>query len=277
MDLNEVTMDSYTNYYDSSKMFQTSCSIVMGTRLDLLLLGLKKSKAENIWSELEKEVNRLDRMLNKFDPDSELARLNRAARLSPTAVNQELWAILCGCKLYHRQTLGYFDISLNDLNRVRFNPSNQTLFFECEDLELDLSGYAKGYALEKIREILMANRVNQAFINFGNSSILTLGKHPHGVNWSIGVSDPYTHQTVGTLELMDNRAMSTSGNTPGHEGHLINPLTGIRIEDRKMVSVSAPNAITAEVLSTALMVAEERTFNDILKNFIDANYQIFMV
>lgn len=267
-------MDTYTKYHESSKLFQGSLLIIMGTRLDVLLLGQDQIKSEQVWTEVEVEVKRLDRMLNKFDPKSNLACLNREAAEGHASINDELWAILMDCLRFQKMTLGYFDISLKSYDKVTFTEENQSVRFQQKEMALDLSGYAKGYALEKIRGILMANGVTQALVNFGNSSVLALGAHPHGENWLIGISDPFTNKTVGTMKLKDS-TMSTSGNTPNHLQHIINPHTGIYCNTKRMVSISGKNAIEAEVLSTALMVADERTSKEILKNFSTDNILTF--
>ncbi|MDD4922443.1 MAG: FAD:protein FMN transferase [Bacteroidales bacterium] len=268
-------MGTYSNYYESSKLLHGSMMNIMGTRLDVLFLGAAQAEALQIWSDMEEEVNRLDKMLNIYDKESELATINREAVLSPVCVKDELWRILMDCQKYHQLTFGYFDISLKNFQKISFNQENQTVFFQGETLQLDLGGYAKGYALEKLRTILLAGKITQALINFGNSSVLALGAHPYGENWEIGINDPYNPQkTIGTVELYDN-TMSTSGNMPQHDRHIINPHTGIYSEERKVVSVIAKNAIDAEVLSTALMVAGEEMKQEILSHFKIDKHVIF--
>jgi len=267
-------MGTYTNYHESSRLFEGSLLIIMGTRLDLLLIGQDQSLSEKVWSEIEAEVKRLDQMLNKFDPKSNLACMNREAIHGHSIINDELWSILMDCHRYHKLTLGYFDISLHDFDKVTLTEENQSVHFQQKDMALDLSGYAKGYALENIRKILVSNGITQALVNFGNSSVLALGSHPHGENWMIGITDPFSNKTVGTMKLKDS-TMSTSGNTPNHLQHIINPHTGIYCDTKKMVSIAAQNAIEAEVLSTALMVADERTSKKIIKNFITDNVLTF--
>jgi Membrane-associated lipoprotein involved in thiamine biosynthesis len=265
-------MGSYSNYYDSSRLLHGSLMNIMGTRLDVLLIGVKKAESVQIWSAVEKEVERLDKMLNKYDPESELFAVNAYAAQQPVPVKDELWAILEDCWRYWQLTMGYFDISLKDLKCVNLQREKQTVFFQNDAVQLDLGGYAKGYALEKIRKILLAKKVSQAFLNFGNSSVLAMGSHPHGENWKVGILDPYVpEKVIGTVELNDN-AMSTSGNMPQHSAHIINPHTGEYSNARRVVTIVAKNAVDAEALSTSLMIADEDVTRKILSNFqIDRN------
>lgn len=248
---------------------------IMGTRLDVLLIGAEKEESILIWCEIEDEVKRLDKMLNKFDKNSELFNVNKQAEHFPVSVNDELWIILLDCQRRFQLTLGCFDISLKDFNCVFLDEENQTVFFNCGSIQLDLGGYAKGYALERIRNILTAHGITQAFINFGNSSVLALGSHPHGENWTLGINNPYKpDEMVGTIELHNN-AMSTSGNMPQHTEHIINPFTGVYSKDRRIISIVAKNAIDAEVLSTAMMIADEKVAQEILSHSNIDNYLPF--
>jgi len=268
-------MGSYSNYYESSKMLHGSLLNLMGTRLDALLIGAEQAQSIQIWSIIEEEVKRLDKMLNKYDEESELSAINRQAVHFPVFVNDELWSILLDCLKYHHLTMGYFDISLKDFSKVCLNIADHTVHFKDDAIQLDLGGYAKGYALERIKAFLNASGITQAFLNFGNSSVLALGSHPHGENWIVGINDPYhPEKIVGTIELYDN-AMSTSGNMPQRPEHIVDPHTGIYSKERKIISVATKNAIDAEALTTSLMVAGKEAEQKILSHFNIDKYLVF--
>jgi len=268
-------MGSYSNYYESSKMLHGSLLNMMGTRLDVLLIGVEEAQSMQIWSIMVEEMKRLDKMLNKYDDESELSGINRQAVHAPVSLNDELWTILLDCQRYHHLTKGYFDISLKDFSKVCLNRADHSVFFKNEAIQLDLGGYAKGYALERIKAFLNASGITQAFLNFGNSSVLALGSHPHGENWIVGINDPYhPEKIIGTIGLYNN-AMSTSGNMPQRPEHIINPHTGEYSKERKIISVAAKNAIDAEALTTALMVTGEEEAQDILSHFNIDKYLVF--
>lgn len=258
---------SYTHYYPNSQMLHGALPLIMGTRLDALILGKDEVKALEIWKSIIEELNRLHKLLNRFDPLSEIANINRQAIEHPVKVSEEIMAILKDCRRYHALTCGCFDITLYDFNKLTINTEEQTVFFNENPLTLDLGGYGKGYALQQVEKILKKNGILQAFINFGNSSVLALGRHPHGEAWSVGIENPYSPgQILKSVKLCDN-SLSTSGNMPQHSQHIINPLTGEYTDERKLVSVISANAVDAEVLTTALMVADEQTEELILRNF----------
>jgi thiamine biosynthesis lipoprotein len=268
---------AYTQYYAKSGMFHGSVPLIMGTRLDALIFGADQVKLNSIWNEVLTETERLHTILNRFDPKSELSRLTHDAVHSPSGMSEELWEILLDCRKFNELTSGLFDITLSNLSGVLFDPVERTVYFNGNELFLDLGGYAKGYALKKIRNFLIFRGINQAFFNFGNSSVMTLGNHPSGKPWLVGIDNPFQPgKQLGTVELSGN-SMSTSGNLPNHRLHVVNPGTGEFFGGRKVVSVVSGSDTEAEVLSTALLLADQKTSEMIVKNFNNINVHTFNI
>ncbi|MDD4712521.1 MAG: FAD:protein FMN transferase [Bacteroidales bacterium] len=257
----------YFNYYESSSLFHGSLLSIMGTRFDILFVIENKVTGEALWDKIQSELIRLDKLFNRFDPESEVSQINAGACLSPFIVSSEMWDILLSCKKYHQQTNGLFDITLQNFNKVLLDHKDNSIIFVDKDLRIDFGGYAKGYAIEKIKDILIENNVQNSFINFGNSSIFGLGKHPYGDCWSIGIEDPYQKgKMLGEYKLKDD-ALSTSGNMPSNPKHIVNPFTGVYNEEKKMVSIITKDSVDAEVLSTSLMIAQIEKREEILHHF----------
>lgn len=258
---------SYYNYYESSSLSHGSLLRIMGTRFDILFVLEDKTAGAALWEKIQSELIRLDKLFNRFDAQSEVYQINAGAYLCPYLVSAEMWEILLSCKKYHKKTKGLFDITLRDFNKVVLNNENQSVSFTEKDLHLDFGGYAKGYAIEKIKDILIKNNVRKSFINFGNSSIYALGHHPYGDCWSIGIENPYKKgEKLGEYRLKDD-AMSTSGNMPSNPKHIVNPYTGVYNEEKKIVCIVTKDSIDAEVLSTTLVIAQIEEKEKILKNF----------
>lgn len=257
---------SYSNYYAASGLFHGSMSSIMGTQFDILMVGRDACLLGTVWEQVEAEVRRLDKMLNRFDPESEVARVNREAGHYPVTVSEELWEIVQDCKRYHELTEGCFDITLQGFSQVLLTEEERSVFFLSESLHIDLGGYGKGYALAKVRELLKENGVGKALVNFGNSSVLAVGTHPCGDYWPVGVDNPYTKERMADLKLCDS-SLSTSGNMPAHPRHIVNPHTGAFVEERKMVSVVARDPVVAEILTTAFMIADEARIPAIASHF----------
>lgn len=195
---------------------------------------LSESEFEAAEAAVRTELHAVEKTGNRFDPNSELSRAVQAATVRPVSISSELFALLSRCLQAHRDTDGLFDITVNT---PRFRPglinavelSQDSLFIHCADLILDLSGILKGYALERLRNLLPSFGITDALINLGNSSILSLGENPS--------------------DIPSGQCLTTSGNATANRRHIINPLTGQFITGQRTISVVTPNAIDGEILS----------------------------
>ena len=216
-------------------MFHGFIPHVMGTRLDILMIHSNLPLLNMLWAHITDELERLDKMLNRFDATSEVSKLNSHTQQDSVSVSAELEDI-------HHIALSNFSVTL------------------------EFGGFAKGYALKKIQEILLRGNIENAFVDFGNSSIMGIGHHPYGDCWKVSLQNPYTQQTLDEFCLTDN-TLSTSGNTEQYTGHIINPLTGIYNEQKKVTSILSDNPLDAEILSTVWMIADDQQREQINENF----------
>ena len=253
-------------YHDSSQLFHGAMTEIMGTRFDIVLPTKEKRLAEQMWTDIVLLLNGLDEMLNRFNPQSELSKINAEAYQKSVTVTSEMLHILQLCAEYHRKTYGYFDVSLHDFSTVHIDENAKTVCFS-KKISLDLGGFAKGYAVKHICQMVSDNGFSDAFVDFGNSSITALGRHPHGDCWKVSVGNPFDNGKVLDEFELRNMSMSTSGNTPSYGKHIVHPLSGEYIEDKKLICVVAPNALDTEILTTALMVAPDSEKEKITRNF----------
>lgn len=226
---------------------------VMHTRMDMAMYGNRhETEWMKIAKEISREVNRLESIGNCFDEKSELACVNRNAAIRPIILSDDLYEMIALCKRYHIETLGCFDVTIHSenhdaetMNHVHLSENTHTLHYGREGIKINLSGFIKGYALEKVRPILKANKVENVLVNLGNSSILAIGNHPNGEGWKV---DDYT---------LHNQCLTTSGNDTETHHHIISPQTGKWIKGCNKVSVVTENAYIGEIYSTALFAATD--------------------
>lgn len=254
-------------YYEESKMFHGALKNIMGTRFDILIIDQIRLKSREIWGEIAFELRRLDQLFNRFDEVSETSKINREAALAPVQVSPEMWFVLQNCRQYYRRTLKLFDITLNDFSKVVLDENDHSVSFSQEDITLDFGGYAKGYALVKIRDLIARSEVQHCFIDFGNSSIMGIGHHPYGDAWKVSFENPYNRAVVLDEITLQYMALSVSGNTPSYTGHIVRPDSRKPVKEHKAVSVMSENPLDAEILSTVLMIATDREKKQLSENF----------
>ncbi len=248
-------------------MLHAAADGVMGTRLDAVMLGITEDNGSEIWTRCLQQVRDIEQECSKFIATSYTTAINRAEPLSMVQVSDLYADMLRLAHRYRSLTNGAFDITLGQGSEISFAADGQ-LIIPSTGLNVDFGGMAKGYALEHVMDILRNAGISNAFVNFGGSSIAAIGTHPAGDGWQVAISDPYTGRNLHTVTLRDS-SLSTSGNTPHYNGHIVNPFTGRAVTGNRLSAVVARSACDAEVLSTAWLVTDRQQRAGILKNFND--------
>lgn len=225
----------------------------MGTRCAIVLPGMDEDYADVLFRHIRQEITRIEGKLSRFVEDSAISIINMNASKSPVEVDDEIFDILSTCATYHQKTGGYFDITLGSAHHIVLDAIHRTVTFRNESACIDLGGFGKGYALERVHRLLDKFGVSHAFITFGESSVLTRGHHPAGDHWKVGIKNHrYPDKSIHVFEVT-NGSVSTSNNMI-QDRHVINPFTGKPATNLISVSVCSPSALDAEVLSTAFLV-----------------------
>lgn len=282
--------------YTSSpaKVFHRSF-FAMNTRFSIVLPGIDPDKAEALAEDAQRELRRQERLMSRFDPASPVSELNHRAAGGPVAVSPDLWEVLTLCREYWERTGGAFDVTQwpvqclwrehleqgkepddpaiaearqqTGMQKLSFDEASHTIHFQAEGMSLDLGGFGKGFALERLAQHLRAEHVERAFLSFGESSIAVLGAHPLGPAWRVGIADLFRPSNIVHTFHLQDASLSSSGTSPFNNiensralGHIVDPSTGRPIEGYRTMSVACSGGIEAEVLSTALLVtpASER-------------------
>ena len=241
----------------------------MHTRIDLIFCG-KENEDFYLAStqSIQQILDDLEQTGNYFDPSSELSLINRMAATKPISVSNHLFKLIRLSKELNEQTMGCFDIAINSpdyeqglLHSVILSEDEKTVFFEKENIVLDLSGLLKGYALDCVREVLVKGQVSDALINMGNSSVLALGDQPHGKGWKIDFQQGSDHTIV-----LHDECLTTSGNNTNERKHIISPFTHTYVEGKREIAVVTESGALGEALSTGLFVADDVQRTSILKH-----------
>ncbi len=224
----------------------------MHTRIDMMLWEstVSISDLHSICESIAEDTVRIERMASCFIPESEVSAVNSSPVGIPVRLTDEMFSILERCIGYNRTTEGLFDIAVSaEMPGV---PLEEKILLDKETLSavrleenarLNLSGFLKGYALDRAVDAVRQAGVSNALISFGNSSIYAAGNHPGGKGWPVATSE-------GKDYTLFDQCLTTSGNSREDRRHIINPLTGRFVEGRSMVSVITSTAEEGEVRST---------------------------
>ncbi len=232
-------------------------------------------------------------VLSRYNSQSELYRLNQNAYKQSIEVSNLLWTAINRAATYYENTVEYFDIAQGRLYhkikqgdedsedkikhgwQLELNSTEKSVRFANPHVLLDFGGMGKGILLEGIDNILEKFQIQNSFISFGGSSVLTRGKHPHGSFWPFSLSGKQSSLKTWELNKHSISVSSTRTNNSRKNKHIVNPLTGKSIEEEITVVVKASNPVDAEVLSTSLLAAPKNMHRIILSNFDINEVDIF--
>lgn len=260
---------------------------VLGTEMELQVVADTRVRAEAAERAALDETERLTRVLNRFDPGSELSRWastpEQAVRVSP-----DLWTVLHEADGWRARTGGAFHPGADALGSLwqaaaaRDQLPDEAALAEVVaglraplwtlhpdgtatrhgTLPLGLNALAKGYIVDRAAEAAFrAPGVRAVLVNVGGD-LRTLG----GEGLTVAVADPFTARDDApplTRVHVRDGALATSGDARRgyHIGgtwssHLLDPRTGQPVTRIPGVTVTAPDCLTADALATALSVLE---------------------
>ncbi len=255
----------------------------MGGTFSVVLYGSDEGSMNRAIDAAFAEAHRLDALLSNYRPESEWSRINREAATHPVAVSPELFRLLSDCIGYSRASEGTFDLTVGPLMRawgffggerhvpspdqmrealelvgyqhVQLNARKRTIRFDHPGATIDPGGVGKGYAVDRMVEILRARGFRNALVAASGSSIFGLGNPPDEPGgWSISIADPWDHRKNAGHVFLKDMSLSTSGSyeksfrVRGHRySHIMDPRRGVPAESAVQVTVIAPRTIESEV------------------------------
>jgi thiamine biosynthesis lipoprotein len=208
---------------------------VMGTSLDLVIFARSDHDAYAAESAALDEITRLCGILSTYSPASEVSISGLGSARSP-----ELAAVAALYEDWSKRTSGGLSCHING------------------KLNLDALGkpFIAAKALEAARAA--APGVTGMLVDAGGDIVVS-GRNGSAGAWPIGVSDPampYYNARPVTILKVASGAVATSGTT-ARGAHLIDPRTGRAATSVLSASVIAPDAVTANALSTAVCILGE--------------------
>lgn len=252
----------------------------MATTFEVIVVHEDQRYAQQAAFAAFREVDRLESELSRFIENSDISRLNNLPANQPLTIGLDTFECLQLSVRIYEQTKEAFDITIGSLldcwrnkdgsgrrpsaeelnlarqctgtNLLQLNESEHTIQLLASPMQVDLGGVGKGYAVDRMAELLREWSIDTALISGGYSTVLALEAPAGTKGWPVTLSNPSDCKQILARPYLHHRALSGSGLQKGQ--HIINPRTAQPVEGKRAAWSSAANAATADALSTAFMI-----------------------
>ena len=267
--------------------------------------------ADRVESELL-EYHKLYDIYHEYDGITNLATLNRTAGTGAKKVDKKIIDLLLFSKEMYERTDGKVNVAFGsvlsiwheyrdggkgtelppmqlltdanehtDIDSIIIDEENLTVELCDPEMSLDVGAVGKGFAVEKIAEMLEAEEKSGYIIDMGRN-LRAVGEKPNGSGWSAGIINPdrTSSQTYVYTMTISDCALVTSGSYENsytvagvNYHHIISPDTLMPASHYLSVSVKSNSSATSDALSTAIfnMKYEEA------ESFVKSHPDLFVV
>jgi thiamine biosynthesis lipoprotein len=180
---------------------------------------------------------------------------------------------------YHIPEKAKLDTLLSNVDYEKIDLNGNTVSIP-DNAEIDLGALAKGYTGDEVMKIFNSHGIDSAIVSLGGN-VQALGSKPDGSAWKVAVRDPFSPEKDMCVVEVKNKAVITSGNYErfftGDDGqkywHIIAPADGYPADNGFVsVTVIGDNGLNCDCLSTALFVAGEDGYENIIKEYPDYDF-----
>lgn len=265
----------------------------MGTTYNITLVAPPDGiDLESLQVLIQDRLEHVDKLASTYRSDSELSRFNAEASTDWVRVLPEFCRMVSAANDISFMTQGAFDITVGPLvNLWGFGPQNregelptaeevavakahvgyQQLETDCDhsvmrkssaNIYIDLSGWAKGYAVDLISKLLDAQKLQNYLVEIGGELRLK-GHNAARKKFSIAIEKPLLNNEIAhDIVMLSDTSVATSGdyrNFFEEDGrrysHTIDPRTGYPVNHTLTgVTVVSTQSAYADAVATAFLV-----------------------
>ncbi|MGI9516489.1 MAG: FAD:protein FMN transferase [Pirellulaceae bacterium] len=232
----------------------------------------------------------LEQELSIYRDSSPMSAINQLQNGEHLKISRDLFDLLSSAVEISRASGGAFDISATPLSRlwkmcrherrlpepvdierllpyvgnntIRLDEQQSSISLTDQRVQLDLGGIGKGYALDRVRELLHGHEAEHFLIHGGQSSVVASGLRDGSQRWEVGITHPLSPGVRLAQVALQDQSIGTSGSgrqsfvVAGQRyGHIIDPRTGWPADHMLAATVIADSAMMADALATAIFVA----------------------
>lgn len=269
---------------DNNKVRFNETRLLMGTVVEVIVIHNNEGTARRAMGSAFSEMERIDKLMSNFKEESDISRINRKAGIESVAVDNDTIEVIKKSIYYSKISNGAFDITIgrveelynfedegripekdkfekyvNHVGYKNIKINGQTVHLAKKHIKLDVGGIAKGYAIDKGIEAVRKHGITNVLINAGGD-IRAIGESENG-RWKVGILHPRENSKLADTLLIRDFSVATSGDYRKYfiaggkrYHHILNPSTGLPAEGIQSVTITAPLAVDADALATAVFV-----------------------
>ena len=276
----------------------------MGTTYSVKLKvpASKREAATALQADIDAALERVNDQMSTYRPKSELSRFNQHQSTEPFAVSPATAQVVGLALEIAEKTHGAFDVTLGPVinlwgfdrdGRKSAPPSEAALraararvgykmlhaqkaalVKDRKDLDVNLSGIAKGYGVDVVAELLASRGYTDFMVEIGGE-VRAQGTNGAGVPWRIGINTPRSNEdptSIVTAISLRDQALATSGDYRNffesggvRYSHIIDPKTGAPVPHHLVsVSVLGQRCAQVDALATAFLVMGEAAAREVI-------------
>jgi thiamine biosynthesis lipoprotein len=260
---------------------------VMGTSVEVQAFGGDDATRRAAIDEAFGAFDEIDRLMSNYRDDSELAHINRNAAGGDVPVSEPMFRVLEAAQRVSAASHGVFDVTIGplvqlwgfhdrrphvptaaELSTVRplvdyrnliLDGGRRSVRFARSGVELDLSGIAKGFAVEVAAGVLRRKGLG-GFIDAGGNQYL-LGTPIGKKTWTVGIKDPDVPDRVMGVVETGELSVSTSADSYNFlvsndrtYGHILDPRTLQPSTAALSVTILSRDGTLADAMSKAAFI-----------------------
>ncbi len=282
-----VTILFFTYFPATSQEIFKRELLLMGSDFGITVVANNKEEADLYLDTAVGEIQRLEKIISSWDPNSQTSEVNRMAGIQPVKVSPELFNLIQQSLQISELTDGAFDISYASMDKiwkfdgsltqmpskeeiknsvrlvgyknVILNPEDSTVFLKQKGMKIGFGAIGKGYAADLTKNKLQHMGAKAGIIN-ASGDMCTWGKQPNGDDWMVAITNPKDkHKSFALLPIKGS--VATSGDYEKfvkfngvRYAHIIDPRTGYPTHGILSVTIFSPSAELCDALATSVFV-----------------------